>query len=439
MDLTTLARLQFGATACFHILFPSLLIGLGLYLTWLEAAWLRSAKISYLVEYEFWLRLFGAAFLVAVITGAVLSFQLDGVFSGLYARSGSVLLPLRHAEFLNAVLLEAGCIGVMLFGRARVGGRLHFLATVTVTAGLIFSSVCIIMRNAWMQTPAGIEVHAGQIVLTSRWDMLLNASFPYRYVHVILGGCLSTACVVAGIAAWYLLRRTHRLFATRTLQRAMWTIGLLGPLQIIAGDLHGLNTLQHQPMKIAAIEALWDTMTEAPLVLFAIPRSDREANSSSIEIPGLASVLLTHAYHGKLAGLKTVAAPDRPNVALVFFSFRLMVGCAVAMLLMPLSWWCRIGVRGRVGKPWLLRLYVAGAPLGLIATVAGWCVAEAGRQPWAIYGVVRTADVIDPQWYIHGGSHGALAIGVAYALLLLLYLLHFGHVLRGGPKSVPAA
>lgn len=438
LDPVLLSRLQFGATASFHIIFPSLIIGLALYLSAMELCWLRTGKPCYREQYQFWLRPFAAVFVLGAATGVVLSYQLDTVFGGLYRMTGPVLMPVREAEFISTMLIASGGFGVMVGGWQRAGRRLHCLATLAVASGVLLSTACVLIRNSWMQTPVGAQLVDGTLVPTgASLAMLVSPSFPYRYVHVLGGACLSTAFFVLGISAWYLLRRRHLEFAACGFRIAMGVICVAAPLQIVSGDAHGLNTLRYQPLKIAAIEALWDSRQGAPLVLAALPDMEQERNRYALEIPRLASLVLTHHADGALTGLKSVPRALRPHVPLVFYSFRIMVATGLLMLLPPLLWLGWLRRRPAPAPPWFLWSCVLMLPSGLVATVAGWCVTEAGRQPWAVYGLVKTVDIIDAQGAAQTG-HLIVAIGLAYVAIALLTLALLGRTVRRGPAVAPA-
>jgi cytochrome bd ubiquinol oxidase subunit I len=434
IDSVALARLQFGATASFHIIFPSLILGLALYLTVMEVCWLQTKNDVYRDQYQFWIKPFISVFLVGVVTGIVLSYQLDTNFGGLYRKTEAILMPIREIEFLNAVVLEAGCFGIMAWGWQRVGDKLHFVATLAVTAGVTISSVCILMRNAWMQTPSGAAMVGGELMLNDRMAALFSPSFPYRLSHVVGGACLCTAFFVLGISAWYLLQRRHQSFAKYSFRVALAVISVVAPLQIISGDLHGLNTLEYQPSKIAAIEGIWETARGVPMVLFAIPDQVQERNRLAIEIPSLASLILKHDPDGEIRGLKEFPRGDRPNIPLVFYSFRIMAGAGVLMLALPMLWHLLLRRRLLPGNRWFLWCCCAMLPSGFIATIAGWCVAEAGRQPWAIYGIARTADIFDAVPASHV-DRSLLYIGLAYMLISALFIAFLGRTIKRGPYA----
>ena len=387
IDPVVLARLQFGATASFHILFPCLIIGLSSYLAVLELLWLRTGHTMYRTLFDFWIRPFAVVFVIGVATGVVLSFQLDTAFGGFYEHTVDVLVPIRRVEFINAMLLEAGCFGVMVWGRPYVGRRLHLAATLIVTLGVYVSVFCVLSRNSWMQTPAGYLLTDGELRLADWQAAVFNPSFPYRFAHMVGAAWTSTAFVVLGVFAAILLRSPGHVMASRGLRAAVIAGALLVPLQMLSGDLHGLNTRDHQPIKLAAMEGLWHTTRGAPLVPFAVPDPATETNRLALEIPNLASLILTHDPDGELLGLSEVPRHERPNVPIVFYSFRIMVACGLLMLVVAVTGLLLL-LRQRLTKSsWYLRLCCWSAPAGLIATIAGWCVTEAGRQPWVVYGV----------------------------------------------------
>jgi cytochrome d ubiquinol oxidase subunit I len=434
VDYILLARLQFGITASIHIIFPSLIIGLVIYLSVLEILWLKTKREIYLIQYQFWLKPFAILFVVGLITGVVLSYQLDAIFSDFYHKTINILIPIRKLEFANAMLLEAGCFGIMIWGWQRVGNRLHLLATLMVTLGVLVSVNCILARNSWMQTPSGFSLIDGQLLLKDQLAAILNPSFPYRLLHMIGAALLSTAFFVMGISAWFLLKRHHQEFARFNLAIALPLIEILVLLQLISGDLHGLNTRDHQPIKLAAIEGLWDTTEGAPMVVFGIPDQALERNHYAVEIPKLASLIITHQVNGRITGLKEVPKEERPYVPVVFFSFRIMVAMGLLMLV--------VGTTGVVLQlknrlydcRWFLLIACGMLPSGLIATIAGWWVTEAGRQPWVVYGLIKTAEVVNPL----SASHiikSLCFIGIVYGILVSLAIYYLWRVVKGGPQK----
>ena len=434
IDHVLLARIQFGLTACIHIIFPALLIGFAAYILVMEGLWLKTRREIYREQWQFWLKPFAALFAIAVITGAVLSFQLNTLFSGLYDKTAAVLVPIRRIEFANAVFVLAGFFGIMVWGWRRFAPRAHFLASLIVMLGIMISVVCVLARNSWLHTPAGYALVDGQIQLTSLWQAVFNPSFPYRFAHMVGAALASTAFVIIGVCCSYLLRERHQDFARLGLRAALATAAVVVPLQIFSGDLHGLNTRDHQPVKLAAMEGLWETTEGAPLVLFAWPDSETESNRYTVEIPRLASLVITHDPNGRIAGLKSVPKDQRPPVPMVFFSFRVMVAMGLLMLGVTGAGLYLLYKDRLDSSRWFLRVGRIAAPAGLIATIAGWCVTETGRQPWLIYGLVKTADAVNPRHAAHAADFIAIVISV-YAVLLIACGWYLLHVLRRGPAG----
>ncbi len=424
LDAFILARLQFAFTISFHILFPSFTIGLASYLAVLEGLWLKTGREVYRDLYRFWSKIFAVSFGMGVVSGVVMSYQFGTNWSRLSDAAGNILGPLLSYEVLTAFFLEAGFLGIMLFGWDRVGRGLHFFATCMVAVGALISTFWILSANSWMQTPAGYALVDGRFHAVSWLQVVLNPSFPYRLVHMTLAAYLTTAFAVGAVGAWHLLRRTRcndprQAEAARVMfSMAMWMAAVVAPIQIVAGDIHGLNTLQHQPAKIAAMEGHWETRQGAPLLLFGLPDMQQEETRWAVEIPRLGSLILTHDWNGTVQGLKDWPAADRPNSAVVFWSFRLMVGLGIAMALLGLAslvlrW------RGRLyDAAWLHRFALAMGPSGFVAVLAGWVTTEVGRQPWVVYGALRTAESLSQ---VDGGR-----VAISLALFFVAYLIVFG-------------
>ncbi|CAD0321484.1 cytochrome ubiquinol oxidase subunit I [Xanthomonas sp. WHRI 8391] len=400
MDALLLSRIQFGFVIAFHVLFPAFTIGLSNLLAFLEWRWLRTRLPVWRELYFFWQKIFAVSFGMGVVSGIVMAFQFGANWPELSRIAGSVIGPLLSYEVLTAFFLEASFLGVMMFGWGRISERLHFFATCMVALGTLFSTFWILSSNSWLQTPAGYEVVDG-IVHPQDWlQIIFNPSFPYRLTHMALGSFITTCFVVGAVGAWYLHRGVHRESGLRMLKLAVAFAAITVPLQIFVGDMHGLNTLKHQPMKIAAIEAHWHDEEQGkgfPLVLFALPNAQAEHNDYEVAIPRLGSVLLTHSLDGSIAPLTSVPAADRPPVTPVFFAFRIMVGIGSLMLLVAwvsaFAWW-----RGKLLQwRWLLATWRWMLPSGFIALVSGWFVTEMGRQPYVVYGLLRTADAVGPQ------------------------------------------
>lgn len=431
-DAALLSRMQFAFTVSFHILFPSITIGLATFIAIWEGLWLKTRNPVYLQLAKFWIKPFAITFGMGVVSGIVLSYEFGTNFSEFSRITGAVLGPLMAYEVLTAFFLEAGFLGVMLFGWQRVGEKLHFFATCVVAIGTWISAFWIIVANSWMQTPAGYEIVDGVFQVASWSEVIFNPSMPYRLVHMLLAALITGTFVVAGISAWYLLRQRHQPMARKGLSMALWSALALTPLQAFVGDLHGLNVKEHQPIKLAAMEGIWPEVEEgAPLLLFAIPDTEEERNRFEIGIPYLASLILTHEPNGELPGLKSVPPEDRPPVAVVFYSFRLMVGIGVLMIAIAFyAFWLRRKGELYDNRP-LLRACTLLTPAGVIATVAGWYVVEVGRQPWLVNGLVRTTEVVSPLPAERVLFSLTLFV-VTYSLLLGVYLYFMAKLIRKG-------
>lgn len=395
MDPLILARAQFAANITFHILFPTITIALGWLLMFFRWRWLRTHDGAWLAAYRFWTKVFALSFALGVVSGITMSFQFGTNWPGFMEKAGNVAGPLLGYEVLTAFFLEAGFLGVMLFGHGRVSERIHMMASFFVAFGTTVSAFWILALNSWMQTPAGHEVIDGVFHVKSWAEVLFNPSFPYRFTHMLLASGLTCAFLMAGLSAWQLLRGRAERSAPKVMRVGLTVAALLIPVQIFVGDLHGLNTLKHQPQKIAAMEGVWETESGAPLLLFAVPDDKARTNHFEIAIPKMASLILTHDADGEIKGLNDF--PDaHPPAAPLFFAFRVMVGMGVLMLLVSwVGWWMGRRVawapqRLSRGLLWVL----AGMSFsGWVATVAGWYVTEIGRQPFIIHGLLRTADV----------------------------------------------
>jgi cytochrome d ubiquinol oxidase subunit I len=394
-----LARAQFAFTISFHFIFPAFSIGLASYLAVLEGLWLATGKTRFLTLFRYWLKIFAIAFAMGVVSGIVMSYQFGTNWSVFSDRAGPIVGPLMAYEVLTAFFLEAGFLGVMLFGLERVGKKLHFLATLMVAAGTAMSAFWILSVNSWMQTPTGWTMNAqGQFVPAGSWlDIIFNPSFPYRLVHTVLAAYLTTALVVGAVGAWHLLKGRDNEAVRTSFSMAMWMAALVAPVQIVAGDLHGLNTLEHQPAKIMAMEGHFESYEKgAPLILIGHPDREAEKTRVLIEVPKLSSLILKHDPDAPLRGLKTVPKADRPPAEIVFWSFRTMVGLGLLMFALGL-WSLLARLRGRLYRwRWLHRFAVAMGPAGFVAVIAGWVTTEVGRQPWVIYGLLRTKDAVSP-------------------------------------------
>ncbi|URW83146.1 cytochrome ubiquinol oxidase subunit I [Alcaligenes sp. DN25] len=415
-----LARIQFGFTITFHIIFPAITIGLATYLAILEGLWLKKQDAVYKTLYHFWSKIFAVNFGMGVVSGLVMAYQFGTNWSQYSEFAGSITGPLLTYEVLTAFFLEAGFLGVMLFGWNKVGPRLHFFATVMVAIGTLISATWILASNSWMQTPQGHEVINGVVVPVDWIAVIFNPSFPYRLAHMVMAAFISTALLVGASGAWHLLKGNRGREVKKMFSMALWSLLVIAPLQVFIGDLHGLNTLEHQPAKVAAMEGHWENKPGegVPLILFGWPDMDAETTRYKIEIPNLSSLILTHEWSGQYPGLKEFAREDRPNATIVFWTFRVMVGLGMLMLVLALwsawSHWRRRAYESRA----LLRFSLLMGPSGLIALLAGWYTTEIGRQPWVVYGLMRTADAVS--------NHSALTLSVTLVVLLVVYAAVFG-------------
>jgi cytochrome bd ubiquinol oxidase subunit I len=425
-----LARVQFGLNIAFHILFPSLTIALAWFLVYFRVRYERSRDVAWLATYKLWLKIFALSFAMGVVSGIVMSFQFGTNWPGYMNKVGNIAGPLLAYEVLTAFFLEATFLGVMLFGMNRVPGWLHILSTIMVAAGTTLSAFWILALNSWMHTPAGHMIADGQLIAGDWLAVIFNPSFPYRITHMLLASGLTASFAIAGLSAWRLLREPADASAAKTLRVGVWVAAVLAPVQIFVGDLHGLNTLAHQPAKIAAMEALWQTQKGAPLVLFALPNEKERRNDYAIEIPKGAALILKHDAEGELQGLDAFE-PDRPPVTPVFFAFRIMVGIGVAML--ALAWLGAWKLRSGMPPRFLLWSFAAFTFSGWMATLAGWLVTEIGRQPWLVTGVLRTADAVGR---ISGAQLGASLPGyvLTYSLMLLAYFVVLTHMAGKGTQ-----
>jgi len=416
-----LARIQFGFTVSFHIIFPAITIGLASFLAVLEGLWLWKKETVFRDLYHFWSKIFAVNFAMGVVSGLVMAYQFGTNWSYFSAFAGSVTGPLLAYEVLTAFFLEAGFLGVMLFGWNRVGPGLHFFSTVMVAIGTLISATWILASNSWMQTPQGYDIINGVVVPSDWLKVIFNPSFPYRLLHMTIAAFLATALFVGASGAWHLLRGRNDAHVRKMFSMAMWMLIVVTPIQIAVGDQHGLNTLEYQPAKIAAIEGHWRNEPGekgVPLNLFGWPDMKAEETKYAIQIPHLGSIILTHTLDGQFPGLSEYPPEDRPNSTVVFWSFRIMVGLGLLMLALG-GWalWLRRG--GRLyEKRWFLRFAVLMGPSGLIAILAGWYTTEIGRQPWVVYGVMRTSDAVS--------NHSALALTATLLMFIVMYFCVFG-------------
>ena len=459
-DAVLLARIQFAFTVSFHFIFPAFSIGLASYLAVLEALWLKTGRQVYLDLFRFWVKIFAVAFAMGVVSGIVMSYQFGTNWAVFSDRAGPVIGPLMAYEVMTAFFLEAGFLGVMLFGMNRVGPRLHFLATLMVAVGTFISAFWILSANSWMHTPDGFSVNAaGQFVPEDWWAIIFNPSFPYRLVHTVIGAYLTTALAVGGVGAWHLLQHRRArareqssdaaadvpgedpalplsIVGARTMfSMAMWMAALVAPLQIVVGDLHGLNTLEHQPAKVMAMEGHYASHPDgAPLILFGLPNSGEQRVDYAVEIPKLSSLILKHDLDAPLDGLDTIDPALHPPVPIVFWSFRIMVGLGMAMLALGAwSLWARLRKR-LYDWPALHRAALAMAPAGFVAVLAGWVTTEVGRQPFTVYNLMTTVESASPL--------DAPAVGASLLAFVVVYFIVFGfgawYILKLMAKGVQA-
>jgi cytochrome d ubiquinol oxidase subunit I len=396
LDPLFLSRLQFAWVIAWHILLPAFTIGLASFIAVLEGLNLATGREIFLRISTFWIKIFAVSFGMGVVSGIVMPFQFGTNWSRFSDNAGNIISPLLAYEGLTAFFLESAFLGVLLFGRKLVPPWAHFIAALMVALGTLFSTFWILATNSWMQTPAGYEMVDGRFVPKDWMAIIFSPSFPYRLTHMVNAAYITTGFVVVSVAAYYLRRGRFVEEARTMLSMTLWLLSVLVPLQIFLGDQHGLNTLEHQPAKLAAIEAIWNTESRVPLNLFAIPDEQAETDHYVISIPDLGSLILTHEPNGTVRGLKDFPADQRPPVAIPFFAFRIMVGIGLLMLaLVATSWWLRW--KGRLFEtPRFLTVCALAFPLGFLAVLAGWAVTEVGRQPWTVYGLLRTADSVSP-------------------------------------------
>ena len=421
LDPVILARIQFAFTISFHFIFPAFSIGLASYLMVLEGLWLRTGKGVYANLYRYWLKIFAVVFGMGVVSGVVMSYQFGTNWSVFSTKAGPVIGPLMAYEVLTAFFLEAGFLGVMLFGLSKVGKGLHFFATCMVALGTLISATWILSVNSWMQTPTGFRINeVGQFVPAGSWiPIIFNPSFPFRLTHTVLAAYLTTALVVGAVGAWHLLRDRSNPGARKMFSMAMWMVAIVTPIQIFVGDAHGLNTLEHQPVKVLAMEGHYDPRPDgAPLILFGLPSNAEARVRYEVAVPYMGSLILKHDPYAPLPGLKEYPRDLWPPVPIVFWSFRIMVAMGLAMLgLGLLSLFARL--RKRLYDWRLLhRIAVAMGPAGFVAVIAGWVTTEVGRQPFTIYGLLRTSESHSPL--------AAPAIAASLVAFIIVYFAAFG-------------
>ena len=437
LDPVLLARLQFAFTISVHIIFPAFTIGSSAFVATLLVLWRRSGDEHYHRLARYWTKIFAVSFAMGVVSGIPMSYQFGTNWSRFAQGVGNVVGPLIGYEVLTAFFLEATFLGVMLFGWKRVPPWLHVTSAILVAFGTTVSAFWILSANSWMQTPVGHVLRDGVAYPANWWQIVFNPSFPYRLVHMLTAAYLTTSVVVLAVGARYVLVGAYPQEARTMMHMGMGMVAVLAPLQLLFGDMHGLNTLHHQPVKVAAIEAHWEDQRPADLVLFALPDQKEERNRAEIAVPYLGSIILTHSLDGRVPVLKDYAPQDRPRVAIVFFAFRIMVGIGLLLIAIGLAgawlWW-----RKRLFETtWFLRVVGFAWPLGFIAILAGWVTTESGRQPWVAYGILRTADAVSP--VLPGAVATSLAAFVlVYGVVFSIGVYYIRKLIRGGPKGAAA-
>lgn len=436
LDAFELARIQFAFTVSFHIIFPAITIGLASFLAVLEGMWLKTKKEEYRDLYHFWSKIFAVNFGMGVVSGLVMAYQFGTNWSVFSSFAGSITGPLLTYEVLTAFFLEAGFLGVMLFGWDRVGPGLHYFATCMVALGTLMSTFWILASNSWMHTPQGYAIVNNQVIPIDWLQVIFNPSFPYRLLHMTTAAFLSSAFFVGASAAWHLLKGRNTPAMRTMLSMALWMALIVSPIQALLGDAHGLNTLKYQPAKIAAIEGHWENKDSepSPLILFGYPDMNREETRYALEIPYLGSLILTHSLSQQIPALKSFAKEDRPNSTIIFYSFRMMVGLGMLMIILGL-WSLYLRWRGNLYEnKMFLRFTLLMGPSGLLALLAGWFTTEIGRQPWVVYGLLRTKDAVS--------NHGAMQMSVSLLLFVAIYSSVFGvgylymmKLIRKGPQA----
>jgi cytochrome d ubiquinol oxidase subunit I len=439
LDPILLSRMQFAFTVSFHIIFPAFTIGLASWLAVLEWRWLKTGIQAYADIYRMWVKIFAVTFGMGVVSGVVLSFQFGTNWAVFADTGGNILGPLLGYEVLTAFFLEASFLGVMLFGWNRVSPKMHFAATIIVAAGTLISAFWILSANSWMQTPQGIRVGADGLLYPTSWlQVIFNPSFPYRFVHMVTAAYLTTAFSVAGAGAFYLLRVRYLPQARVMFGMAMIMAVFVAPMQLLFGDLHGLNTFKYQPAKVAAMEGIWETKRGAPLLLFGWPDQEAETTKFAVEIPKLSSLILTHALDGEVKGLKEWPDNERPPAALVFWTFRIMVGLGMLMIATGALAIILHLKRRLFDTRWFQYWCMALTPAGFIAVISGWFVTEVGRQPWIVQGIMRTDAATSP---VLGSS-----VAISLTAFIIVYGFVFGagayyiiKLVRKGPETQEAA
>jgi cytochrome d ubiquinol oxidase subunit I len=437
MPLELISRIQFGFTISFHIIFPAFSIGLILFIALLEGTFIKTGQQKYRDICKFWTKILALTFGMGIVSGVVMEFQLGTNWAEYTREAGSVLGVLFTYEVLTAFFIEAGVLGILFFGWDRVPPKLHFTATLLALFGVSLSAFWIMAANSWMQTPAGVTFDGSMFQVSNWLDAIFNPSFLPRYIHMLIGTYIATFLVIAGVSAHYLLQNKHLHFSKTCFSIVMWGLLILLPLQIYMGDEVGVRVHTYQPLKTAAIEGIWNTQKGAPLVLFAWPNSKTESNDFAISIPHLAAVINTHHWDGEMLGLKSVAPADRPVVAAVFWSFRIMVGLGLLILCTALYALYLRYKNKLYNTRWFLKACVYLSPAGFVSIITGWFVAELGRQPWIIYNYLRTIQAHSPVTLTQVVS-SLVAIIIVYGIIFGYYYFHyFFHAIAVGPVTGP--
>jgi len=439
LDPSVLARTQFAFTVSFHIIFPTMSIGLAGFLAIVEGLWLKTKDEVYLQVYRFWLSIFAMGFGIGVVTGIVLSFEFGLGFARFAQLAGPAIGPMIALEVLTSFFLEAGFLGIMLFGMHRVGKKLHFIATCMVALGTLLSASWILSANSWMQTPDGVRVKDGRLVVINWWHVVHNPSWLYRLPHMIAAAYLTASFLVAGVGAFYLLKGRHTPFARRSvlLGTAMASVLIAG--QVFLGDILYGTMLKHQPSKMQAAEGFWEKKSSSPAPYYwvIVPDQKEQRNRFALGVPYLGSIWLTHSIRGRVDGLKNTSPELQPRMALVFYGFRVMYGIAIVMFgAACAALWLR-WKRRLFTTPWFLKLLVAMTPSGIFATLGGWYLAETGRQPWVIFGLLRTADAVSP---VPAKTllSTLIAFACMYTLFMTAFLIFVRRMIKRGPEAVGA-
>ena len=436
LDPLILSRLQFAWVVAFHILMPAFTVGLASFIALLEGIYFVTRRETYFHLSLFWTKIFAVSFGMGVVSGIVMPFQFGTNWSHYSDATANILSPLLGYEGLTAFFLEASFLGVMLFGRNLVPRWAHFVSALMVALGTLISTFWILSANSWMQTPAGFKIENGLFFPTSWIEIIFNPSFPYRFMHNVAAFYITTGFAVVAVAA-YFMRKKMFVEESRTMfSMTLWLLTILVPLQIVFGDMHGLNTFKYQPAKLAAIEAHWTPEKRAPLILFALPDTKNETNHAVVQVPLLGSIILTHDINGEVPGLKTYPLEDRPPVGIPFFSFRIMVGLGLIMLAIVLaSVWLR--VRKRLFEAnWFLRVCQYAAPIGFITVISGWVTTEVGRQPWTVYNVLRTAHSVSPSLTGFDVILSLIGYMVVYLIIFPVGIFLMARIVRNGPAQI---